>query len=122
MPGGRPTLYDPAYCEEARTFLKDGYSTAALAGKLGVAVSTVSLWIETHPEFSEAVKVGRAGAVHWWEERARHLAMTGEGNATAVVFGLKNRAAAEWKDMSYSKHGGENGEAIKLEVSWASNG
>jgi hypothetical protein len=48
--------------------------------------------------------------------------MTGEGNATAVVFGLKNRASDEWRDMSYSKHGGENGEAIKLEVSWASNG
>ena len=59
MPGGRPTLYDPAYCEEAESFLREGYSIAALAGKLGVAVSTVNLWITTHPEFSDAVKVGQ---------------------------------------------------------------
>ena len=97
-PGGRPTDYDPSYCDSAETFLAEGYSVAALAGFLGVAKSTVYEWIDRYPEFSDSVKIGQAGAVYWWERANRYLAKTGEGNATACVFGLKNRASDEWRD------------------------
>lgn len=105
-PGGRPTDYDPAYCASAETFLADGYSVAALAGFLGVAKSTVYEWIDRYPEFSDSVKRGQAGAVYWWEKANRNLAMTGEGNATACVFGLKNRASDEWRDKVETEHSG----------------
>lgn len=105
-PGGRPSKYDPAFCEEAITFLSEGYSIAALAGHLGVAVSTVKLWVQEHPEFSDAVKRGQAGAVYWWETANRNLAITGDGNATACVFGLKNRASDEWRDKIETEHSG----------------
>jgi uncharacterized protein YjcR len=113
MPGGRPTLYDPDYCEDARTFLADGFSVAALAGKLKVAVSTVNLWIDKHPEFSDAVKEGQAGAVYWWEQRNRELAQGGSGNATTVIFGLKNRAPDQWKDKLALTGGDESDAPIK---------
>lgn len=105
-PGGRPSLYDPAYCDEAVTFLKDGYSVAALAGHLGVCYATVKNWMNEHPEFLAAVKRGQAGAVLWWEKANRNLALTGEGNATACVFGLKNRASDEWRDKIETEHSG----------------
>jgi transcriptional regulator with XRE-family HTH domain len=98
MPAGRPTKYEPEFCERAREFLAQGYSLAAFAGSIGVSYSTVRLWEQEHPEFSAAVKDGRAGATLWWENRARALAQGGEGNATTVIFGLKNRAPEEWKD------------------------
>lgn len=114
---GRPTDYDPAYCDEAETFLADGYSVAALAGHLRVAKSTVYEWIDRHPEFSDAVKRGQAGAVYWWEKANRNLAMTGEGNATACVFGLKNRASDEWRDKVETEHSGNVSiEAIEWRV------
>jgi hypothetical protein len=100
MPGGRPTDYDPAYCEQVIEFLKDGYSVAAFAGHIGKAASTVELWRTKHPEFSEAVKVGQAGAVLWWENRARAVARGEDGNPTAVIFGLKNRAPDQWRDKT----------------------
>jgi hypothetical protein len=106
MPAGRPTKYDPAYCDEAETFLAGGYSIAALAGQLGVAVSTVKEWISVHPEFSASVKRGQAGAVLWWETRNIEFAETGEGNATAIIFGLKNRASEEWRDKIETEHSG----------------
>lgn len=105
-PGGRPSLYDPAFCDEAATFLADGYSVAALAGHLGVCTATVKNWMGEHPEFLAAVKRGQAGAVLWWEKANRNLAMTGEGNATACVFGLKNRASDEWRDKVETEHSG----------------
>ena len=94
----RPTLYDPAMCDEVLPFMEQGYSTTALAGHLGVARSTVYLWMEQHPEFSDAVKEGMAASAIWWENCLRNNASRGEGNATAAIFGLKNRAADDWRD------------------------
>ena len=103
---GAPSTYDPAYCDKAVTFLADGYSIAAFAGEIGVARSTVYEWIKTHPAFSDAVKRGQAKAVLWWEKVNRNFAMTGDGNATAIIFGLKNRASDEWRDKVETEHSG----------------
>lgn len=103
---GAPTKYDPAYCDHATSFLADGYSVAALAGDIGVAKSTIYKWIDEHPSFSDAVKVGQAKATLWWERRNIEFAKTGEGNATAIIFGLKNRASDEWRDKVETEHSG----------------
>ena len=112
MTAGRPTDYDPAYCDEARAFLADGYSLAALAGHLGVTRQTVYNWVEEHPEFFDAVKTGQAAATLWWEKANRNLALTGEGNATAIIFGLKNRASDEWRDVKATEITGKDGGPI----------
>ena len=109
MPGGRPTDYDPAYCDQVIEFLRDGYSVAAFAGQIGKAASTVELWRKVHPEFSEAVKIGQAGAVLWWENRARAVARGEDGNPTAVIFGLKNRAPDQWRDKTEQEVSGQLG-------------
>jgi hypothetical protein len=108
MSGGRPSKYDPAFCDEVRDFLKDGYSVAAFAGHIGVSYSTVKLWMADHDEFSAAVKDAQASATLWWENRARDVAMGAEvsGNPTIIIFGLKNRAASEWKDKTEQEHSG----------------
>lgn len=106
MSGGRPTKYDPAYCDQVVEFLTDGYSLAAFAGEIGVARSTIYEWVDQNPDFSDAVKRAQAKAVLWWEKANRSLALTGEGNATAIVFGLKNRAADEWRDKTETEHSG----------------
>ena len=112
MTAGRPSDYDPDYCDVATTFLADGYSLAALAGHLGVARSTVYKWVDEHPEFSDAVKTGQAAATLWWEQANRNLALTGQGNATAIIFGLKNRAADEWRDVKATEITGKDGGPI----------
>lgn len=109
MPAGRPTDYDPAYCDQVIEFLRDGYSVAAFAGQIGKAASTVELWRKVHPEFSEAVKIGQAGAVLWWENRARAVARGEDGNPTAVIFGLKNRAPDQWRDKTEQEVSGQLG-------------
>lgn len=119
MSGGRPSDYDPAYCDTATTFLADGYSLAALAGHIGVARSTVYRWVDEHPEFSDAVKTGQAKAVLWWETANRNLALTGEGNATAIVFGLKNRASDEWRDVKATELTGKDGGPINVKAETA---
>lgn len=96
--GGRPTKYDPAYCQQSIDYMADGYSATAFAGHINVSFSTLKLWMEEHPEFSAAIKVARSKSAAWWEEALRNNALTGDGSATACIFGVKNRSQDEWKD------------------------
>ena len=94
MPAGRPSKYDPAYCEQAIEHLSEGYSITTLAAKLGIGISTLYDWRKQFPEFAEALKQGEEQCKHWWEDQAREAAKS--GNAAVIIFGLKNRCG--WRD------------------------
>lgn len=106
MPAGRPSAYDEAFCETAIDVLSQGYSETVLAGEIGVVPTTIANWKLAHPEFLEAVKIGRARGVRIWEDRLATVAKDGGGNATAVIFGLKNRAHEDWRDKTETEHSG----------------
>lgn len=89
--------------------MADGYSVKAFAGHIGVSLSTVYKWAEEHAEFSEALKAGQAAAAWWWESALRISAMTGDGNASAAIFGVKNRSQEEWKDKVEQDHTSSDG-------------
>ena len=104
MTAGRPSKYKPEMCDEVLPFMAQGYSTTALAGHLGVSRQTLYDWMDAHPEFLDAVKEGQAASAIWWENCLRANAEKGEGNATAAIFGLKNRAADDWRDKREHDH------------------
>lgn len=93
--------------------MRDGYSVTAFAGHIGVARSTVFLWAEQNPEFSDALKTAQALAALWWEKSLRQVASTGEGNATASIFGVKNRSTEDWRDKQEVEHTGKDGGPIE---------
>lgn len=105
----RPTKYDPEYCERAIEFMSEGYSTKAFAGSIGVSLSTVYKWMEEYPEFSESIKAAQAAGAMWWEKTLRQVASTGDGNASAAIFGVKNRSQEEWKDKIEQDHTSSDG-------------
>ena len=107
MPAGRPSKYDPAFCDLAEATLAKGYSEAVLAGEIGVCIDTITEWKTAHPEFSASVKVGRAKGARIWEDRLANLADRNEGNATGIIFGLKNRQPSEWRDKTEQEHSGD---------------
>ncbi len=67
--GGRPSKYDPKYCQEIIDFLGQGFSIEAFAGYLGMAIDTIYQWDKKHPEFSEAKKIGVAMSQYNWERK-----------------------------------------------------
>ena len=56
---GRPTLYKPEHAARALELCARGATNPDLAGRFGVARSTIGQWIATHPEFADAVQQGR---------------------------------------------------------------
>ena len=121
MPGGRPTDYKPEFAEQAEKLTLLGATDIQLADFFEVSESTIHLWKHVHPEFSESIKLGKAEADKN-VERSLYRKATGyafesekifcqEGQIvrastrefvppsdTAMIFWLKNRKPAEWRD------------------------
>jgi hypothetical protein len=116
-PGGRPTKYDPAYCEEMIDFMGQGYSLTAWAGQIGVSRATVNNWAEANPEFLEALHVAKAKRLMFWEQTAINVAAKGTGGpgaASVITFGLKNMGGDEWSDTTKTELTGKDGAPLPV--------
>ena len=100
--GGRPSKFSPAYCNEVIIHMAEGASLSSFAGEIGVARSTINEWMGQHPQFSEAVNVGKVKCAAWWEKVNRKIAVDGggTGSAQACALGLKNMAADDWREKA----------------------
>lgn len=111
MAGGRPTKYDPVFCERVIEAGAEGKTLAEMADDLDIDRSTLNDWREQHPEFSRAVKRGLEKAQAWWEKNGRLATFGGfDGfNATSYIFQMKNRFSEEWKDRKDIDHSSSDG-------------
>lgn len=101
---GRPSKYEPRFCQMVIDHMSDGASMTSFAAEIGVARSTINEWMAVHPEFSEAIKIAKAKCAAWWERLGRQGAQGGEVNPTLVIFGLKNMAADDWREKQEIDH------------------
>lgn len=110
-PVGRPSLYDASHCAAVIAHMSEGASLTSFAAEIDVARSTINEWMDAHPEFSEAVRKGKAKCAAWWEKRGRSIAETGggPGAGTLVMFGLKNMGADDWSDKQEIDHRSTDG-------------
>lgn len=103
---GRPTKYDPSYCDAVVEHMAQGASLTSFAAEINVARSTINEWMTQHPAFSEACARAKAKSAAWWEKQGRSIALAGggPGAATMTMFGMKNMGGEDWKDASQIDH------------------
>jgi transposase len=70
-PVGRPSLYDPKYCEEVVALGKIGKSVEAIGAILGVGTKTLYNWRDQHEEFLHALDMAKEFELQWWEDIAQ---------------------------------------------------
>ena len=92
--GGRPTKYDPSVIPEVRSWCQMGATVDDLAGFLDVDRATIHRWMLVHPEFCDAMRIGREAADARVERALYERALAGE--AWAVNKWLNNRMPKEW--------------------------
>ena len=63
---------------------------------MGICVSTVYDWMNKNPEIAAAIKKGRDKSIDMVENALFKSAIN--GNVTAMIFYLKNRAPERYKD------------------------
>ena len=128
----RPSKYKPEHAKAAAKLCALGATDAQLADFFEVSVSTVNLWKVEHKEFSESIKVPKAAADERVEQSLFRRAMGYEHDevdirvvanaviqtpirkyyppdSTAMIFWLKNRKPAEWRDKVDHELTGANG-------------
>ncbi len=69
-PVGRPTLYDPSYCEKVIELGRIGKSVEQIAALLNVSLRTMYSWRDAHEEFLHALDDAKTYEQAWWEEQA----------------------------------------------------
>ena len=110
MAMGRPSKYDPRFCDEVEDLMRQGFSKTAAAGAIGVDRDTFLNWAKEHPDFFGAVKRGEAARTHKLET---DLLLAPDGpNVTSRIFALKNAAPEEWREKQVIIGAGENGEHV----------
>ncbi len=121
--GGRPSDYKAEYAEQAAKLCALGATDYELAKFFKVTTSTIYLWRNQHPEFSESVVAGKAAADER-VERSLYNRAVGYSYESEKVFQfqgkivraktvehvppdpgaafnwLKNRKGAEWREKS----------------------
>lgn len=135
--GGRPTKYDQKYNDQVRKLCLLGATDEDLADFFEVATSTINLWKETYPKFSEAIKKGKVVADAEVAERLYERAMGFEHDSeeikivndsiervpvrkiyppdtAAAIFWLKNRKRVYWKDKQDIEHSSPQGISITI--------
>jgi hypothetical protein len=137
----RPTDYKKEYCEQVEKLCRLGAIDKEIADFFGVAESTLNLWKQRHPEFSESIKRGKVLADANVADRLYQRAMGYEHQAvkivadakskdehivpytehyapdtTACIFWLKNRQPEKWRDKIHQEVGGEGGGPLVVEI------
>lgn len=131
-PGGRPTDYRPEFCEIAAEEAAGGATDFRIAERLGIHVSTLYRWKGSHPEFREALKVGKEVADERVEASLYHRAVGYEHAAVKILqnnglpvivpytehvppepgclkLWLINRKRADWSERVVNEHTGPGG-------------
>lgn len=103
-PEGRPTDYEPGFATTAGLMCLNGATDAELAEEFDVDVRTIYRWKHKHPEFCQALSIGK-NEVDVRVERALYQKAVA-GDTTAMIFWLKNRRRDQWRDRVDVNHSG----------------
>lgn len=134
--GGRPTEYDPKYITIAKKMGELGATDLEVAQAFEVSIRTIYRWKLEHPEFAEALEVGKDVADQAVErslyKRAVGYTFDGEDikvvdgeivriermehvppDPKAAMFWLQNRRPENWKAVNRVKIDAEQGGSLE---------
>ena len=112
-PVGRPSLYDPAYCEQVIELGKLGKSIEQIAAYLGVGTKTIYNWRDENPEFLHALDISKDFEQAWWEDQAHaYMVETKDGpklNASLWSRSMAARFPKKYREQTKTEITGVDG-------------
>ena len=121
-PVGRPSKYDPAFCEQTIELGKEGKSIEQIAVRLGVGTRTMYEWRDNHPEFLRALEIAKECEQDWWETVAqRHMLEEKDApkiNATIWSRSMAARFPRKYRESIKQEITGADGSALGITVNF----
>ena len=110
MPGGRPSLYKPEYCEQVIEHGKQGLSEVEIACAMDITRTTMRSWADQHPEFSSALTRAKEFEQAWFEKVGREALFADKFNAPV----WKKSVEARFRDDYTERKEVENKGALEI--------
>jgi hypothetical protein len=129
-PVGRPSKYDPIYCNKVLEYGALGKSFEQMSALMGIGITTMKRWREEFEEFRTALEDAQALSQTWWEDHAQSY-LVEHKDGEKLNTGLWSRSMAARFPQNYSERvkqeiSGPGGSPLKtgfmLEFIEASNG
>lgn len=99
---GRPTKYKPEYCDFIYEKMKIGASKTQVAAMLKVDRTSFDNWVETYPEFAEAMALAEQAALAYYETQLDLLTQNPDLKSVAPLKVLEFLMASRFK-KDYAK-------------------
>lgn len=99
--------YDPNYANMLVEHRAGGKSITSFAAHLCVSINILKRWAKESEDFKLAMEVADTMAMAAWEDIAMEQAQgVHKGNASTLMFMLKNQFGDEYKDKQEVEHSG----------------
>lgn len=115
-PGGRPSAYDPTYCDKVVEWGRQGKSRAWIADELGVVRNTLKNWEAEHPEFLIAMERALIASQRWWEDAGQNGMTSREFNAPIWSRSMAARFPDDWREKMAHVGGAEEDPVIQHKI------
>ena len=112
-PVGRPSQYDPAYCERIIELGRLGKSIEQIASQIGVGTKTMYNWRDEFPEFLRALEMAKELELDWWENIAQNMMVENKDgsklNSAIWSRSMAARFPKKYRESTKTEITGENG-------------
>lgn len=85
MPAGRPSDYEPEFCKTAHAMAQQGATDREIAAALGISETSFYRYCNAHPEFRQAVQLGKESADDRVERSLYHRAVGYSFDAVKIM-------------------------------------
>ena len=112
-PVGRPSLYDPAFCDKVVALGALGKSVEQISSNLGVSCRVLYDWRDRYPEFLRALEEAKEAEQTWWEDQAQAYMLEHKDgpklNASIWSRSMAARFPKKYRESVKQEITGENG-------------
>ena len=113
MTVGRPTLFDPSYCDKVMELGALGKSLEQISSNLGVSCRVLYDWRDKYPEFLRALEQAKEAEQTWWEDQAQAYMLEHKDaaklNASIWSRSMAARFPKKYRESVKQEITGENG-------------
>jgi transposase-like protein len=118
-PVGRPSSYDPAYCDRVLELGAEGMGPEEIAGTLGVTRTTLYQWRDHYPQFLTALERARALEQLWWEAAGRKALYADKFQQAVWSKSMQARFRDKYTEQQVTTLQGPNGGPINTKIEFS---
>ena len=120
MTVGRPTLFDPSYCDKVVELGALGKSLEQISSNLGVSCRVLYDWRDKYPEFLRALEQAKEAEQTWWEDQAQAYMLEHKDgaklNASIWSRSMAARFPKKYRESVKQEITGENGAPLLTNI------